>query len=384
MSDSGFGLYIHWPFCPSKCPYCDFNSHVRDEVPEARWRAALLRELAHYAALTPDRTVTSIFFGGGTPSLMRPETVSAVLAGVMANWPVDQQVEITLEANPGAADAARFRGFRSAGINRVSIGVQSLDDAALAFLGRVHDAETARRAVAAAAEVFGRFSFDLIYGRPGQTARDWEEELAGALAMAGGHLSLYQLTIEPGTAFHTAWRLGELVLPPEPDLADMFEATQGAMEAAGLPAYEISNHARHGEESRHNLVYWRYDDYVGVGPGAHGRLTLGGVKTATQQVRLPEAWLREVEAGGHGTAVSEPIDPEDQAEEALMMGLRLREGVRVGRIETATGLSGSQLIDPARLARLVDGGFLTLDAGRLRATAAGRQRLNAVLEALLA
>jgi putative oxygen-independent coproporphyrinogen III oxidase len=384
MSDPGFGLYIHWPFCPSKCPYCDFNSHVREAVPEQAWRDALLKDLEHVAALTPGRTVTSIFFGGGTPSLMAPETVAAVLNGVMALWPVDQEAEVTLEANPGTADAGRFRGYRSAGVNRLSIGVQSFDDAALHFLGRAHDAAAARRAVEMAAAAFDRFSFDLIYARPGQTPEDWQLELGHALDLAAGHLSLYQLTIEEGTAFHTAWRLGELVMPSENMVADMFEETQAVMNRAGLPAYEISNHAAPGQESRHNLVYWRYGDYAGVGPGAHGRLTLESGRRATFQHRLPEAWLSAVSESGHGQKETNPIDPGDQATEMLLMGLRLREGVPLARLETISGQRFDEVIEPARLAQMVDGGFLTVESGRLQATPEGRQRLNAVLASLLA
>ncbi len=383
MSDPGFGLYIHWPFCPSKCPYCDFNSHVREAVPEQAWRDALHQDLAHAASLTPDRTVTSIFFGGGTPSLMAPETVAAVLDRVMALWPVDTRAEVTLEANPGSADAGRFRGYRSAGVNRLSIGVQSFDDAALEFLGRVHDAAAARRALDMAAGSFDRFSFDLIYARPGQSLEDWRLELRQALDLAAGHLSLYQLTIEEGTAFHTAWRLGELVMPAENLVADMYEETQQVMETAGLPAYEISNHAVPGEESRHNLVYWRYGDYVGVGPGAHGRLTVQAERQATNQHRLPEAWLKAVRRTGHGRAETAAIDPAEQVAEALMMGLRLREGVPLDRLERLAGQRFDQMVQPARLARLVDGGFLAVDGGRLLATAAGRQRLDAVLADLL-
>ena len=384
MSDPGFGLYIHWPFCPSKCPYCDFNSHVREAVPEQAWRDALLLDLAHAASLTPGRTVTSIFFGGGTPSLMAPETVAAVMNGVMALWPVDQQAEVTLEANPGTADAGRFRGYRSAGVNRLSIGVQSFDDQALKFLGRVHDAGAARRALEMAAASFDRFSFDLIYARPGQTLDEWRLELRQALDLAAGHLSLYQLTIEEGTAFHTAWRLGELIMPAENLVADMFEETQSVMEKAGMPAYEISNHAGPGQESRHNLVYWRYGDYVGVGPGAHGRLTLEAGRMATYQHRLPEAWLKAVGQDRHGMSEMTPISQSEQAAEALMMGLRLREGVPLARLEKLTGQRFEQVVAPARLATLVDGGFLTIDRGVLQATEAGRQRLDAVLGELLA
>ncbi|MBL8665802.1 MAG: coproporphyrinogen III oxidase, partial [Candidatus Odyssella sp.] len=276
----GFALYVHWPFCLSKCPYCDFNSHVRERVEEARWQRAYLAELERAAAETPGRVVTSVFFGGGTPSLMPPETAAAILARIRALWPVAPDAEITLEANPGAAEAARFRAFRAAGVNRLSIGVQALDDAALKFLGRRHVAAEALAAVERAAGIFPRYSFDLIYARPGQSVAAWREELARALRFAGDHLSVYQLTIEPGTAFHTAHARGDFALPDEDTAADLYEATRDLLGAAGLAAYEISNHARPGGESRHNLAYWRYADYAGIGPGAHGRLTLGDAKVA--------------------------------------------------------------------------------------------------------
>jgi putative oxygen-independent coproporphyrinogen III oxidase len=391
----GFGVYIHWPFCLAKCPYCDFNSHVRDAVDEARWRRALLAELDHWAEATAEsargrtgeapRAVTSIFFGGGTPSLMSPETVAALIERVRTRWPVAGDVEITLEANPGAAETARLAGFAQAGINRVSIGVQALDDDALKFLGRIHGRAEAIAAVERAAALFPRFSFDLIYARPGQDEAALRAELTQALALAGGHLSLYQLTIEPGTAFHTAHRLGELATPGEDSAARLYEVANEMLEAAGLPAYEISNHARPGEASRHNLTYWRYGDYVGIGPGAHGRVSLaGGGKAATRQRRLPEAWLKAVEAEGHATEERLALEPAVRFEEMLMMGLRLREGVALVAIEEETGAPFAEQVDADRLARLIDGGFLELDETRLRGTPAGRLRLNAVLGELLA
>ena len=382
--EPGFGVYIHWPFCLAKCPYCDFNSHVRAEIDDARWRRALLAELDHYAAATPGRTVTSIFFGGGTPSLMASETAAALIERVRQRWPTAPDLEITLEANPGASEAARFAAFRAAGVNRLSIGVQALDDAALRFLGRIHGRAEAIAAVERARAAFDRFSFDLIYARPGQSVAAWRAELDEALAMAGGHLSVYQLTIEPGTAFHTAARLGQLKLPDEDDAAALYEATQERLEAAGLPAYEISNHAAPGQESRHNLTYWRYGDYVGVGPGAHGRLSGSAGKKATRQLRLPEAWLKAVEAQGHATEAVEPIDAERRRDELLMMGLRLAEGVSRARFAEETGAALDDALDAETLARLIDGGFLELDDAGLRATTAGRQRLNAVLATLLA
>ncbi|SMH55670.1 radical SAM family heme chaperone HemW [Azospirillum agricola] len=383
-SDPGFAIYVHWPFCKSKCPYCDFNSHVRERVDHARWRAALVRELEHYAGLTAGRTVTSVFFGGGTPSLMEPETVGAVLDRIAALWPVAPGLEVTLEANPTSVEADKFRAFRNAGINRVSLGIQSLNDTDLRFLGRQHSAHEATGAIALAARLFDRFSFDLIYARPGQSIAAWEAELRQALDHAVGHLSVYQLTIEEGTAFFPLHARGDLVLPDEDLAGDLYEATQSLLSGAGLPAYEISNHARPGEESRHNLTYWRYGDYVGVGPGAHGRLTLEGEKFATRAHRAPEIWLERVERDGHGAASPDPIDRTARGTELLMMGLRLTEGIRLARLAEEAGRDPLDVLDQAALKRLIDGGFLALDAERLRATHEGRQRLNAVLGSLLA
>ncbi|KAA0575581.1 radical SAM family heme chaperone HemW [Azospirillum sp. Sh1] len=383
-SGPGFAVYVHWPFCKSKCPYCDFNSHVRERVDHDRWRAGLLRELDHYADLTAGRTVTSIFFGGGTPSLMEPATVGAIVDRVAQRWAVAERLEVTLEANPTSVEADKFRAFRSAGINRVSLGIQALDDASLKFLGRQHNAAEATGAIELAAKTFDRFSFDLIYARPGQTVAAWQAELARALDYAVGHLSVYQLTIEEGTAFYPLHARGDLVLPDENLAGDLYEATQSQLTAAGLPAYEISNHARPGEESRHNLTYWRYGDYVGIGPGAHGRLTLHGEKFATRAHRAPEIWLERVERDGHGAAAPDPIDRDARGTELLMMGLRLSEGVRLGRLVEETGRTLDDFVDPAALSRLIDGGFLTRDADRLVATSEGLQRLNAVLSAILA
>ena len=382
MCAEPLAVYIHWPFCRSKCPYCDFNSHVRDGVEAARWTRALLGDLEHQAELTAGRQVGSVFFGGGTPSLMPAETVAVLLDGVRSHWAVAPDVEITLEANPNSAEADRFRAFAAAGVNRLSLGVQALDPAALRFLGRAHDREEAIAAIEHAREIFPRFSFDLIYARPGQSAAAWRRELDEGLDLAGEHLSLYQLTIEPGTAFATLARRGELALPEEESTAALFEMTQDRLTAAGLPAYEISNHARPGAECRHNLAYWRYQDYVGVGPGAHGRLTRAGVKFATRQYRLPETWLAAVEREGTGIEETAAIDPETAMEEMLMMGLRLVEGVSRARLECVAG-GDAETFFGSNLAPLIEGGFLTLDAERLAATAAGRQRLNAVLGALL-
>ncbi|GGF33028.1 coproporphyrinogen III oxidase [Aliidongia dinghuensis] len=379
----GFAVYVHWPFCLAKCPYCDFNSHVRERIEQDRWRAALLRELDHYAAQTPGRAVTSIFFGGGTPSLMEPATVGAVIERIGRNWSLDADVEITLEANPTSVEAHKFQGFRAAGVNRVSLGIQALDPAALKFLGRQHTAGEALEAIALAARHFDRYSFDLIYARPGQTVDSWTAELDRALGFAAGHLSVYQLTIEPGTAFATAYARGDFALPDDELAGELYELTQARLAAAGLPAYEISNHARAGEASRHNLTYWRYGDYVGVGPGAHGRLTLGGTKTATRQAKAPETWLGLVEANGHGTQETEIVDRDARAEEMVMMGLRLAEGIPRRRFRDELALEPEDLLDPVALGQLTEGGFVTLDRDRLVATAAGRQRLNAVLAALL-
>ncbi|HVJ53605.1 MAG TPA: radical SAM family heme chaperone HemW [Aliidongia sp.] len=383
MTDAGFGIYVHWPFCLKKCPYCDFNSHVRVEIDEARWRRALLAELDHYAGLTGRRRVTSIFFGGGTPSLMAPATAGAVIERIARNWDLDADAEITLEANPTSVEAERFAGFRSAGVNRASLGIQALDDRDLRFLGRAHSAGEARAAIALAARHFARWSFDLIYARPNQTLEGWAAELDQALDLAGDHLSVYQLTIEPGTAFHTAHARGDFILPDDDLAGALFELTQDRLAQADMPAYEISNHARPGQASRHNLTYWRYGDYVGVGPGAHGRLTLDGIKHATRQKKAPESWLDAVESGSHGTEETLPLDPEARFEEMLMMGLRLAEGIPRRRFMDELGRPPEAVLDAEGLARLIEGGFVTLDQERLMATPAGRQRLNAVLGLLL-
>lgn len=384
MTDPGFGVYVHWPFCLAKCPYCDFNSHVRERVDHDRWRAALVAEVDHRAALSPGRTVNSVFFGGGTPSLMEPATVGAVLDRIAERWAVAPDVEVTLEANPTSVEAGRFAGYRAAGVNRVSLGIQALDDADLKALGRAHSAAEAEEAIRLAHRHFDRVSFDLIYARPDQTVAAWETELRRALDLAAGHLSLYQLTIEEGTRFHTLHERGELVVPDEDTAGDLYEATQAVLEAAGLPAYEISNHARAGQESRHNLVYWRYGDYAGVGPGAHGRHTgADGTKVATRAHRAPEVWLERVARNGHGLHESETVDAEARRTEFLMMGLRLAEGVAIDRFPAEAGAPLEGAVDRAALDRLVAGGFLAVGEGRLKATAEGRQRLNGVLRMLL-
>ena len=383
-SSPGFGIYIHWPFCRSKCPYCDFNSHVRERIDHARWRTALLRELEHYARDTRGRMVTSIFFGGGTPSLMEPETVAVLIARVRELWPVAKDVEITLEANPTSAEIEKFRAFHAGGINRVSLGVQSLIGGDLQFLGRQHDAAQALAAVQMAAATFDRFSFDLIYARPKQTLEQWRQELDRALNFAAGHISLYQLTIEPGTQFEQAVARGDFRVLDEERAAELYEATVARLGTAGLADYEISNFAKPGQESRHNLTYWRYGDYVGIGPGAHGRLTLGGDKIATRQHRAPEAWLDLVERDSHATRQRDLVPRTERVNEMLMMGLRLKEGVPLARIEAESTQPFAQALDQARVRRLVDGGFLSLTDDRLAATQSGRQRLDAVLAALVA
>ena len=382
-ADPGFGLYVHWPFCLSKCPYCDFNSHVRERIDQARWRRALVSELDHYAAETSGRRLTSIFFGGGTPSLMEPETAGAVIERARAHWPFAADIEITLEANPTSVEAGRFAAFHAAGVNRASLGVQALDDDALRFLGRRHSAAEALNALEVARRAFARWSFDLIYARPGQDPAAWRGELNRALAEGAAHLSLYQLTIEEGTAFHGAARRGELRVPGETRAARLYETTQEVLDAAGLPAYEISNHARPGAESRHNLTYWRYGDYLGVGPGAHGRLTLDAGKVATRQHRAPEAWLEAVERAGHATRSRQALARADRLAEMLMMGLRLREGVSRIAVRRETGRDLEDALPAQALGALIAGGFLELDARGLRATPTGRARLNAVLAHLI-
>jgi oxygen-independent coproporphyrinogen-3 oxidase len=384
MSRAPLGVYVHWPFCKSKCPYCDFNSHVREGVEQARWRAALLRELEHAAREAPARRVETMFFGGGTPSLMEPETVAALIARTRALWDSAPEIEITLEANPTSVEASRFAALAEAGVNRVSLGVQALDPAALKFLGREHSTDEALEALATARRHFARHSFDLIYARPGQTPEAWAEELERALTLAGEHLSLYQLTIERGTRFFTDHARGTFVLPDEEASAAMFEHTQARLEQAGLPAYEISNHARPGAACRHNLIYWRYQDYVGIGPGAHGRFAEGSAKKATRRSSGPEAWLEAVERTGHGTAETSSVEGRDMVEEALMMGLRLADGIDRATFASVTGVDPVAAIDAARLEPLVRAGFLEVDATHLRATSEGRQRLNALLERLVA
>lgn len=381
-SDGGFGIYLHWPFCAAKCPYCDFNSHVRHQpVDQERFAVAFERELSYFADLTRTRTIQSIFLGGGTPSLMEPATVERVLKAVSDRWSLDENVEISLEANPSSVEADRFKGYRAAGVNRVSLGVQSLYDTDLKLLGRLHDAATARSAIEIARETFPRLSFDLIYARPGQTPSDWADELGQAISLAADHLSLYQLTIEEGTPFFALHQAGKLKTP-DPELgAEFFELTQEVTERAGLPAYEVSNHARPGAECRHNLVYWRYGDYVGVGPGAHGRLTVGANRLATSTERHPETWLDNVESRGHGLVENTGLNEEEQGDEFLLMGLRLTEGIDLLRYQSFS----HRTVDPRRLKALLDHGMVEeIGENRVRATREGFFVLDAVVADLAA
>jgi putative oxygen-independent coproporphyrinogen III oxidase len=377
-----FAVYVHWPFCLSKCPYCDFNSHVRHGgVDEQRFVRAYEAEIAATAARVPGRTVSTIFFGGGTPSLMQPTSVQAILDCIGKHWSVAPDVEVTLEANPTSVEATRFRGYRSAGVNRVSLGVQALDDGALKQLGRLHTAQEALEAVAIARSIFQRYSFDLIYARPRQTLAAWTVELKRAIAEAAEHLSLYQLTIEPGTPFFGLHKAGKLAIPDDDLGRDLYDLTQLICAGEGLPAYEISNHARPGAECRHNLIYWRGHEYAGVGPGAHGRLNIGGQRYATETDKKPEGWLTRVEENGHGLIVDEKLQPGEIADEFLLMGLRLAEGIEPARF---TQLSG-RMLDPKRISFLREGGAVeTTDDGRLRVTLAGFPLLDAVVADLAA
>jgi putative oxygen-independent coproporphyrinogen III oxidase len=380
--ETAFGVYIHWPFCLSKCPYCDFNSHVRRApIDEPRFTRAFAAEIEATAARIPDRSVSTIFFGGGTPSLMQPKTVAAVLDAIARHWRIAPGAEVTLEANPTSVEAERFRGYRAAGINRVSLGVQALDDRVLAELGRLHTAKEALAAVGVARQVFERYSFDLIYARPRQTPRDWAEELGLALAEAGDHLSLYQLTIEPDTPFATLHAAGKLKIPDDDTARALYDTTQEVCSAHGMPAYEISNHARPGGECRHNLLYWRAHEYAGVGPGAHGRLDIDGERHATATERRPEVWLERVERDGHGLVTEEVLTREEASDEFLLMGLRLTEGIDVGHY---AALSGRPL-DPERITALREAGLVeTVSPDRLRVTLPGFPVLDAVVADLAA
>jgi oxygen-independent coproporphyrinogen-3 oxidase len=387
MNQSGrdgtaFGVYVHWPFCTTKCPYCDFNSHVRHQaVDQPRFAAAFAREIAKMRERTGHRTVSSIFLGGGTPSLMQPETVASVLNEIAASWHVPDNIEITLEANPSSVEAERFRGYRAAGVNRVSLGVQALNDRDLRRLGRMHNVEEALAAIKLARDIFPRLSFDLIYARPEQTVEAWRAELAKAISYAADHLSLYQLTIEEGTPFYNLWKAGKLIMPDGDDAAALYADTQETTARHGLPAYEISNHAAPGAESQHNLVYWRYGEYVGVGPGAHGRFVENRTRTVTITERHPETWIQKVETVGHGIVEEEFLTREQEGDEFLLMGLRLVEGIDLARYERLTGHN----ISESRVISLAEQGLVEyMGNSRIRTTPEGAIVLNAVIAELAA
>lgn len=373
-------LYIHWPFCVSKCPYCDFNSHVREAVDQDRWTAALLADLAHEAALTPGRPLSSIFFGGGTPSLMPPATVAALIAAAERHWGFAPDIEITLEANPSSVESARFADLAAAGVNRVSLGLQSLDDEALAFLGRSHSVSEALAALDIAQSVFSRINIDLIYARPDQNAAQWQAELTRAIGYGTSHMSLYQLTIEPGTRFATLVREGQFVPADDDDAAALYELTQQATASAGIPAYEISNHARPGEESRHNLAYWRYRDYIGIGPGAHGR-RLGN---ATQRHKKPENFLSAIDRNRHGIAQEETLDSATRATEALLMGLRLAEGLDLDVVTSLSGIAATALVDDHAIEQIAKLGLIERLNNHLTVTPQGMPLLDAILPEIVA
>lgn len=381
--NNSLALYIHWPFCLSKCPYCDFNSHVRDHIDETAWLNTLMSELDHYRALSGPRNMTSVFFGGGTPSLMGAGTVEKILHKISENWGLDRHVEITLEANPTSVEASKFKDFSKAGINRLSLGIQALNDHDLKALGREHNAKEALKAIALSQKYFERSSFDLIYARMDQTMLAWEKELTEALQMSVGHLSLYQLTIERGTAFYHAHNKGRIILPNEDLSADMYELTQMICTQHGLPAYEVSNHAALGNESRHNLSYWTYRDYIGVGPGAHGRLTYGGNLHALSQYKSPEKWMEYGMTSGHGTEYDECLNDQMKAEEMIMMGLRLVRGIDLHDFHNKLGAKIEKYINTAYLQRLFELGYMEMDDHHLRATALGMPLLNSLLGGLL-
>ncbi|MFV1439846.1 MULTISPECIES: radical SAM family heme chaperone HemW [unclassified Phaeobacter] len=377
--NGGFGLYIHWPFCQAKCPYCDFNSHVTAQIDQTRWAAAYRAEMLRAAPELSGRVLNTIFFGGGTPSLMHPDTVASIIETAREIWPFSNDIEISLEANPTSVEAGRFAGYRDAGVNRISMGIQSLNDDDLRRLGRLHNVAEAQKAFDVARNCFDRVSFDLIYARQGQTLTDWRQELDQALSMAIDHLSLYQLTIEEGTAFGDRYAKGKLRdLPSDDNAADMYLATQDICDSHGLPAYEISNHARPGAESRHNLIYWRYGDYLGIGPGAHGRLTIGGQRYATETYLQPGAWLNAAERTTGETSRTQ-LTSEESSAEYMMMGMRLVEGLDSDRFQEISGRS----LPAERISDLADIGMIEISGNRLRATDSGRAVLNAVLRELL-
>ncbi|WP_339076754.1 radical SAM family heme chaperone HemW [Acetobacter sp. AC2005] len=383
MEQDALALYIHWPFCLAKCPYCDFNSHVRAEIPQARFAQALRAELAHEANRLGRRHLTSIFFGGGTPSLMAPQTVASLIDDATSLFDAAPNLEITLEANPTSVEAERLKDFRQAGINRVSLGIQALNDEALHFLGRQHSATQALAALELARSLFPRITFDLIYARPNQSVAAWETELETALQLVADHVSLYQLTIEPGTKFEALYRQGSFSLPDEETAAALYETTTAITHAHGLNAYEVSNYAKPGSESRHNLTYWHYGDYLGIGPGAHGRITLDGQLYATRRHRAPEPWAELVESTGSGQTSQEPLVPQERAREMLLMGLRLQEGIALSHFQARTGLQLTETLDPVILAAALEEGYLVQTPTHLYATEEGRLRLEALLHALV-
>ena len=377
LAESAFGVYVHWPFCASKCPYCDFNSHVRREgVDQQEYLKAYCAEINHIARLTPDKTVTSIFFGGGTPSLMAPETVHAIIETISSCWSLDDRVEISLEANPSSVEASRFSDYRTAGINRVSLGIQSLDDERLRFLGRLHSAKEALEAIETAAAHFSRYSLDFIYATPGQGPDEWTKELETAIAVSAGHLSLYQLTFEPGTPFYALRNLGKITANGDDSSAELYEQTQDITASHGLYAYEVSNHARFGEECRHNLVYWRGQEYVGIGPGAHGRIQSADGRIATECIKNPETWCMQAIAKGHGLHTAATLNSNQQADELAVMSLRLTEGLRLDKYEKLA----AQVVSPETLEHLMSLGLIEMpEENRVRATAQGRLVLNSIV-----
>lgn len=377
--NGGFGLYLHWPFCESKCPYCDFNSHVATTIDQNKWRSAYLQEIERLGRETQGRVLQTVFFGGGTPSLMDPELVADIIAKIRTTWPMTNDPEITLEANPGSIEAGRFRAYREGGVNRVSMGMQAMNDHDLRLLGRKHSAEEALAAFDIARNCFERVSFDLIYARQDQTLADWRSELSKALDLAIDHLSLYQLTIEDGTAFADRFARGGLKgLPQEELSAEMYEVTQDLCERAGMPSYEVSNHAKPGSESRHNLIYWRNGDYIGIGPGSHGRLTIDGQRWATECTKSPTLWLAAVDSNSHGEIKRALLSSEDHSMEYLLMCLRLSEGLNTRRYAEISG----QGFDPASIQNLLSLGMLSLEGEQMRATSRGRLVLNAVIREL--
>lgn len=377
------GVYIHWPFCLSKCPYCDFNIYLRRDHDEGEWLDAYLQSVRSYQSLMPDREIVSIYFGGGTPSLMKPAEVSAIIEEIGKGWSVANDAEITLEANPTSTEMDKFAAFKSAGVNRLSLGVQSLRDDALKFLGRLHDSSDVRRAIDIADQVFERFTFDLIYARPDQTLAQWEKELSEAIPLMKGHLSAYQLTIKDGTAFAKQVARGDFKLADDDMLADFYILTSDMMAAYDMPSYEVSNYGAAGQESRHNMIYWLYHDYIGIGPGAHGRIGYNGQKFASEDHKRPADWMTAVAQQGHGAIAHEPIEPRDQFEEILMGGLRVKNGVDLGRAETDTGLAWCDIIDTARLDILMDQGWLRMEGSHLIPSREGWLRVDSILPYIL-